>query len=147
VHVHFEAHEPVSDCVVGFAFYNMDGVHMAESNTRFTGLPLPDPDGIGRLDCCLDRFPLMPGHYLLGPSIHDYNLLHCYDLRYMPFPLQVEPGEGPEIWGFVEFGGEWSVHSADANARHEGFGSEPTSNEERSESPASVDRRQDLQAE
>jgi lipopolysaccharide transport system ATP-binding protein len=151
--VHFEAHEPVSDCVVGLAFYHRDGTHVAESNTRFTGLPLPVLQGIGHLDFCVERFPLIPGRYLLGPSVHDFGLQHCYDFRYMAFPLLVKPGDGSEIWGFVELGGKWSVDSTDPKPRHAGSESNPRGpsvvdkpNEQESEGPASVDRREDLHA-
>jgi ABC-type polysaccharide/polyol phosphate transport system ATPase subunit len=153
VRVHFEAHEPVSDCVVGLAFYHGDGIHVAESNTKFTGLPLPVLRGIGHLDFSVERFPLIPGHYLMGPSVHDYSLQHCYDFRYMTFPLLVEPGDGAEIWGFAELGGNWSIDSRDpkprqsepeSNARGRAMVDEP--NNRQAESPAAMDHRENLRS-
>jgi homopolymeric O-antigen transport system ATP-binding protein len=153
VRVHYEAHQPVSDCVVGLAFYYEDGIHVAESNTRFTGLSLPVFQGIGHLDFLVERFPLLPGQYLMGPSIHDHSLQHCYDFRYMTFPLPVEAGDGAEIWGFVELGGKWSMDERDDEPRHSRPASKPagssvvhTPNGQEQEGRASIDRRGDLPA-
>jgi ABC-type polysaccharide/polyol phosphate transport system ATPase subunit len=109
IRLHFIASESVANCVFGVAFYSLDGTHLAESNTRFAAVKTGDIEGSGCVDYILDRVPLIAGRYLLGPSIHDSNLMHCYDFRYKAFPLQVRPGTGSEIWGFVELGGSWGL--------------------------------------
>jgi hypothetical protein len=86
----YEAAEPVTDPVFGFALSDREGRLVYGSNTQIENTPIPEIRGSGTVRLRLSELPLASGTYLFSFSVHSadhrtnyHRLDHC-------FPIAVE---------------------------------------------------------
>jgi ABC-2 type transport system ATP-binding protein len=107
--IHYNAQVPIERPVFRVVVLRVDGIEITGPNTR-EGDCVPDKIvGRGVVDLVVDRLPLLPGTYDLNASVHDYSLLHDYDVRHRAFRFDVEQGDPRESLGLVTLDGSWRL--------------------------------------
>lgn len=107
--LHYTASAPIERPVFGIMVANIEGVHVSAPNLRDGEMALDRISGSGYLDYQVPRLPLLPGTYVIGTTLEDYNRLHMYDARTQALRFEVDPGSPRDSTeGFVAFGGTWS---------------------------------------
>ncbi|HXQ60009.1 MAG TPA: ABC transporter ATP-binding protein [Acidimicrobiales bacterium] len=91
VHVGFEAHEPVSDMVIGVEIHDQFGEMVYSSDTEILGQRIDVPVGSGRADLTFEHIPFLDGAYNVAIELKS-GLGIVYDRREMlPFKV-MNPG-------------------------------------------------------
>ena len=109
IRVHFEAHEPVVDPVVGIAVYTENKIHIAGSNSRMGGLRLGEVSGPGYVEWDLGLCPLNPGTYLVRAGVNDWSMTHTYDYWEDGPDLVVRPGSAAMYRGIIGLPSDWAA--------------------------------------
>jgi lipopolysaccharide transport system ATP-binding protein len=109
IRVHFEAHEPVVDPVVGIAVYTENKIHIAGSNSRMGGLRLGEVSGAGYVEWDLGLCPLNPGTYLVRAGVNDWSMTHTYDYWEDGPDLVVRPGSAAMYRGIIGLPSDWAA--------------------------------------
>ena len=105
--LHYHAKVPIERPVFRIVVLRVDGIEISGPNTREGGCVPERVEGSGFVDLVVDRLPLLPGTYDMNVSVHDYSILHEYDVRHRAFRFDVEQGEPRESLGLVTLGGRW----------------------------------------
>ena len=79
VRIHFNAHKSILNGVVGVRFSHLHGTNIWGTNTRRSGVKIPEMKGIGHVDLVIDDLPLLNGTYDLTVAISDQAEVHPYD--------------------------------------------------------------------
>lgn len=79
IRVFFDAHQPITDAVVGIRISHLHGMPVWGTNSRRRGISLPRLFGRGYVDVVIEQFPLLEGTYDLTVAIANYGEVHTYD--------------------------------------------------------------------
>ena len=104
---HWSATKSIERPVFSFSLTRSDGVDIAATNTRQSGVVPPTICGTGHTDLRVDRLMLLPGTYDLTGTVVNFALSHTYDARYRTFRFDVERGDPDEDGPIVAFNGQW----------------------------------------
>jgi ABC-2 type transport system ATP-binding protein/lipopolysaccharide transport system ATP-binding protein len=107
IRVHYEAHEPVVDPVVGIAIYTENKIHITGSNSRMGGLRLGEVSGTGYVEWDMGRLSLNPGTFLVRAGMNDWSMAHTYDYWEDGPELVVRPGSAAMYRGIVALPNDW----------------------------------------
>ena len=79
IRVHFDAHVPISDPVVGIRITHLHGANIWGTNTKRRAFALPNIIGKGSVDLEIDSLPLLEGTYDLTIALSDHAEVHPFD--------------------------------------------------------------------
>jgi ABC-2 type transport system ATP-binding protein len=105
--LHWSTEKKISKPVFRFEFHLPNGTVLAGANTRYHERTPDVIEGTGYVDYHVPRLLLVPGTYELSATIHDYDLLHPFDVRHRFLRFDVARGIPPEVDGFVSLDGRW----------------------------------------
>jgi ABC-2 type transport system ATP-binding protein len=109
--LHFTAVDPIERPVFGIDIFTIEGVHVTGPNTRQQGVVPDVVHGTGHVDVSFDPLVLLPGTYDVTTSIHDHNVVHCFDTEHLAFRFDVLRGDPAEEAGVVSLRPRWRVES------------------------------------
>jgi hypothetical protein len=109
IRISFESSADVENPTVGLALHTEGGVHVTGTNTRLSSLDTGTIRGKAVVEYSTDRFPLLPGTYLMSVAIEDAFSQHTYDRYDLSWRLPVRQSSDKVIHGLVDVGGEWCV--------------------------------------
>ena len=109
IRVHYEAHEPIVDPVVGIAVYTENKIHISGSNSRMGGMRLGEVTGTGYVEWDLGRCPLNPGTFIVRAGMNDWTMAHTYDYWENGPELVVRPGSAAMYRGIVGLPNDWAA--------------------------------------
>ncbi|MFD1507278.1 ABC transporter ATP-binding protein [Georgenia yuyongxinii] len=115
VRIHYDAHEPVENPVMGCAIESSDGTYLWASNTFDHGPRLGTVHGPGYIDCHADAVAFAPGSYVVVTSITDSTTQHVYDQVRDSAKFSVESGQQRWWGGYMHTPSRWQA--ADVEAR------------------------------
>jgi ABC-type polysaccharide/polyol phosphate transport system ATPase subunit len=79
IRVHFDAHVPISDPVVGIRITHLHGANIWGTNTKRRAFALPRIHGTGSVDLQISNLPLLEGTYDLTIALSDHAEVHPFD--------------------------------------------------------------------
>ena len=79
IRIHFDAHVPISDPVVGIRITHLHGANIWGTNTKRRAFTLPNIFGKGSVDLKIDSLPLLEGTYDLTIALSDHAEVHPFD--------------------------------------------------------------------
>ena len=109
IRIALESSVAVENPTVGIALHTEGGVHVTGTNTRLSNLETGVVDGAAAVEFTSDRFPLLPGSYMMSVAIEDAFSQHTYDRYDMAWRLNVRQSSDKVIHGLVDVGGEWEL--------------------------------------
>jgi ABC-type polysaccharide/polyol phosphate transport system ATPase subunit len=106
--IHYKAQQRIENPVIGLGFHNeASGVHISGPNNTMTQTQLPALSGVGYVDYCVDRLPLLPGQFRVEAALFDWNVTHCYDHHDRALIFSTVAGISSERHGLIALNGRW----------------------------------------
>lgn len=109
IRVYYTMARPIERPVFSVAIHTLEGIHITGPTNRDANCIPEKLDGTGCVDLEFDCLRLLPSTYDISCSIHDFNLMHPYDVRPQLLRFDVERGPIQESDGFVSLGGRWRI--------------------------------------
>jgi len=79
IRIHFDAHVPITDAVVGIRITHLHGTNVWGTNTKRRAFSIPRIYGSGSVDLLIDSLPLLEGTYDLTIALSDHAEVHPFD--------------------------------------------------------------------
>ena len=79
IRIHFDAHIPISEAVIGIRITHLHGTNVWGTNTKRRAASIPKIFGTGSVDLAIDSLPLLEGTYDLTIALSDYAEVHPFD--------------------------------------------------------------------
>ena len=106
IRLRVQAHQPVSDLVIGVGIFNAEGVCCYGTNTKIEGATSGSVSGAGEARFTVERLDLVAGTYKLDVAVHrengapyDYHRL-LYTIRVLSSLKEAGVFRPPHRWGF-----------------------------------------------
>jgi len=79
IRIHFDAHVPISEAVIGIRITHLHGTNVWGTNTKRRATSIPKIFGTGYVDLVFNSLPLLEGTYDLTIALSDYTEVHPFD--------------------------------------------------------------------
>ena len=79
IRIHFDAHIPITDAVVGIRITHLHGTNVWGTNTKRRAFSIPRIHGVGSVDLEIESLPLLEGTYDLTVALSDHAEVHPFD--------------------------------------------------------------------
>ncbi len=112
VRIHYVAQTPVAEPVVGIAVEAIDGTYLAATNTRDTGMRVPEISGTGSIVCQWPSVSFHPGDYIVTAAITDSTTTHSIDHVRDITRFTVDSGDATWSGGYLALPARWSAGDA-----------------------------------
>jgi ABC-2 type transport system ATP-binding protein len=79
IRIHFDAHVPIKDSIVGVRITHLHGANIWGTNTKRRAFPISQIFGSGYIDLQIDSLPLLEGTYDLTVALSDHSEINAFD--------------------------------------------------------------------
>lgn len=104
----YRAYKRIENPTFGFVVYRPDGLLCAYTTTKLLRYNVGSVEGEGILECQINDFTLLKGHYLMTAYIYDAEMPLPYDHHEKMYELRIIEGKYDEEWGVYHLPATWS---------------------------------------
>jgi energy-coupling factor transporter ATP-binding protein EcfA2 len=114
IEMDYIAHSPINEPEFGFSIFRQDGIHVTGPNNLLSGFKTGVVEGVGTIQYCIEKLPLLPALYHVTAAIHNSRSNHAYDVHDRAYSFRVNPGGTEEMFGLIELPAQWRLKPVEA---------------------------------